>query len=327
MRLVVVGAGAIGGVVGGRLAQSGHDVALIARGLHGASIRADGLHLHDPTETVVVRPSVYETIEEAAIRADDVILIAVKSQHTVDVLDRLVACGEPDVPVVCLQNGVHNEREALRRFANVYGAVVMCPTVYLEPGHVRAHSGPTTGIIDIGRFPRGIDTVVEDLVAALASSTFSSIGQIDVERWKWAKLATNLGNAIEAVCGPPARQGPLGSVVLAEAHAVLDAAGIDYATADEDNERRGRHLDLQRVDGERRPGGSSWQSLARRDTSIETDYLNGEIVMLGRLHGVATPANELLQRLARRLALAGRGPGGYDDGELLAMIHVRRRWP
>ena len=55
--------------------------------------------------------------------------------------------------------------------------------------------------------------------------------------------------------------------------------------------RRGDRLRLQPVDGELRPGGSSWQSLARGVGTIETDYLNGEIVLLGRLHGVPTPAN------------------------------------
>ncbi len=278
--------------------------------------------MHGPAERVVVRPCVFDSIAHAAVRSADVVLMAVKSQDTVRLLDELSADAPPDVPVVCLQNGVHNEREALRRFANVYGAVVMCPTVYLEPGHVRAHSGPTTGIIDVGRFPHGVDSIVEDVVAAFTASTFSSTAQVDIARWKFAKLATNLGNAIEAVCGSSSRKGPLGDLVLAEAYAVLDAAGIDHASAEEDRERRGAHLNVQRVEGESRPGGSSWQSLARGRSSIETDYLNGEIVMLGRLHGVTTPANELLQRLARRLAEAGAGPGTFDHRELLESLQT-----
>lgn len=320
MRSIVVGAGAIGGVVGGRLAQYGHDVVLIARGDHGQSIRADGLHVHDPSQTVVVRPRVCENISEASVGTGDVVLLAVKSQDTVRALDELSACAESDVPVVCLQNGMNNEREALRRFPNVYGAVVMCPTLYLQPGHVRAHSGPTTGIIDVGRFPHGIDSVVETVVAGLASSTFSSTAQLDIARWKWAKLAMNLGNAIEAACGPSARRGAFSDVVLAEGYAVFEAAGIDYASTEEEAARRSHHLDVQPVEGEPRPGGSSWQSLARGSSSIETDYLNGEVVMLGRLHGVETPANELLQRLAQNLAKAGKGPGRFDDGDLLALL-------
>ena len=62
---------------------------------------------------------------------------------------------------------------------------------------------------------------------------------------------------------------------------------------------------MKPIEGVRREGGSSWQSLARGPGSIEADYLNGEIVLLGRLHGVPTPANELFQRLAGQVG--GRG--------------------
>ena len=87
------------------------------------------------------------------------------------------------------------------------------------------------------------------------------------------------------------------------------AAGIDFASADEDKERRGRpDAACGRSNGEFRGGGSSWQSLARGTGSIETDYLNGEIVMLGRMHGVPTPANELMQRVANEQARAGAAP-------------------
>ena len=139
-------------------------------------------------------------------------------------------------------------------------------------------------------------------------------------RWKYRKLITNLGNAIEAVCGPGVRGGELNDLVVAEAEAVLDAAGIDRVTEAEDLERRGDHLRLRRVGGERRQGGSSWQSLERGIGAIETDYLNGEIVLIGRLHGVATPANETLQRLANELASTRRPPGAHGEADVLAAI-------
>ena len=67
-------------------------------------------------------------------------------------------------------------------------------------------------------------------------------------------------------------------------------------------------------------GGSSWQSLQRGVGAIETDYLNGEIVMLGRLHGVATPVNETLQRLANQLAATRRPPGSYAESDVLGLV-------
>jgi 2-dehydropantoate 2-reductase len=77
---------------------------------------------------------------------------------------------------------------------------------------------------------------------------------------------------------------------------------------------------MKPIEGVRREGGSSWQSLARGQGSIEADYLNGEIVLLGRLHGVPTPANELFQRLAVEFAAEGRPPGSLSVDEVLALL-------
>ncbi len=112
-------------------------------------------------------------------------------------------------------------------------------------------------------------------------------------------------------------------MAAAEALAVFQAAGIDVATKAEEDERRG---DFHIVDSEarRRTGSSSWQSLARGAGSIEADYLNGEIVLLGRLHGVPTPANEALRRLANRLAREHIPPGSMDPAEIDAMVDALR---
>ncbi len=73
------------------------------------------------------------------------------------------------------------------------------------------------------------------------------------------------------------------------------------------------------IDQRRRPGGSTWQSLAR-GASVEVDYLNGEIVLLGRLHDVPTPVNELLQHATHHAAAAGTPPGAIPAAELLAAL-------
>ena len=70
------------------------------------------------------------------------------------------------------------------------------------------------------------------------------------------------------------------------------------------------------IDGQDRGGGSTWQSLARGG-AVEADYLNGEIVLLGRLHGVPTPVNELLQRAANAAARDKRPPESVPIEELL----------
>ena len=128
-----------------------------------------------------------------------------------------------------------------------------------------------------------------------------------------------------ARCGPAAGRGELAERVREEGEAALGAAGIAHASPAEDAARRGDLLSIRPVDGRVRTGGSSWQSLSRGTGSVEADYLNGEIVLLGRLHGVPTPANATLMRLANRLARDRTPPGAMGEGEVLAAVARARR--
>jgi 2-dehydropantoate 2-reductase len=254
-------------------------------------------------------------------REDDVVLLAVKSQDTEVALRQVRACAPRSVAVVCLQNGVANEPAALRRFAHVYGICVMCPASHLEPGVVVASSSPVTALLDIGRYPSGADDVAEQVAAALSSSTMESVVRPDIMRWKYTKLLRNLGNAVDAICGPGHRDTRLAGLAWEEGEACLEAAGIEHVTVDEDRARRGNRLNPgDDVSGYPRGGSSSWQSLARGQRTIETDYLNGEIVLLGRLHGVPTPVNVLLQATANRMAHDRAAPGSITADELLGLL-------
>jgi 2-dehydropantoate 2-reductase len=87
----------------------------------------------------------------------------------------------------------------------------------------------------------------------------------------------------------------------------------------EDRARRGDILRITRF-GATPAGSSSWQSLYRGTGSVETDYLNGEIVLLGRLHGVPTPVNELLRRRSNDLARTGGAPASLRAADLHAAL-------
>jgi 2-dehydropantoate 2-reductase len=320
MRFVIYGAGGIGGVVGGRLHQAGHDVVLVARGDHLLALQAGGLTLRSPDESVVLPIPAVSHPGEADLQPADVVVLAMKTQHTAAAVADLALVAPPGVVVACAQNGVANERIALRSFAAVYGVAVMLPATHLSPGVVDAWSTPVTGLLDIGRYPTGVDGTAEALAAAFGEATFDSKARPDVMRWKYRKLEVNLGNALDAVAGSAGRSSPLVDRAVAEAEAVFVAAGIDRASQEEDMARRGDLLRMRAIGGERWEGGSSWQSLARGAGSIETDYLNGEIALLGRLHGVPTPVNDLLQRLAREAAAAARPPGHLSPDEVLARL-------
>jgi 2-dehydropantoate 2-reductase len=321
MRFVVIGAGAIGGVVGVRLHQSGHEVQLVARGAHYDAIKRGGLTLETPVERVTVELPVAPAPADAGMRADDVVLLATKSQDGEAALDALRDAAPATTPVVCLQNGVVNERVALRRFASVYGAVVMAPTAHLEPGVVEAYGTALTGSIDVGCYPSGVDDRAQEVCRALASSHFDSEPRAEIMRHKYAKLIANLGNAVQAICGPEAAVGDIVRRLQEEGRTVLKAAGIEFEVPDvADISGRWQRWQMGEIEGRGRAGGSTWQSVARGAGSVETDYLNGEIVLQGRLCGVPTPVNELLQSLAREMVRERHGPGWLSPEQVLARL-------
>lgn len=322
MRFIVFGAGAVGGVVGGRLAQSGHDVVLIARGPHLATIQANGLRIESPTGDAVVDVEAVGTPSEIDWRDGDVVLLGVKSQDTDGALDALCAALPHDLhrlPVACLQNGIENERRALRRFPNVYGIHVMLPADHLEPGIVQARSDPITGAVNIGRYPTGVDGVTDEIAAAFRASTLLSDPTPDVMAQKCAKLLLNLGNAVQALCGDEAFRGTTARAARDEGRRVFDTAGISVAPDDFDAAQRS-YFKIQSIKGQPRGGGSTWQSLARGAAAVETDYLNGEIVMVARLHGLDAPINEALQHLTNEAARNGSAPGSMTADELTEAV-------
>jgi 2-dehydropantoate 2-reductase len=195
----------------------------------------------------------------------------------------------------------------------------MSPALHLEPGVVAAYSDPIPGLLDVGCWPEGVDEVAVALSGAFAASTFDSHPIPDVARWKYTKLLLNLGNAVEALCGPTSFGGELWTRAREEGEAVLDAAGIAHASEQEDVARRGDLLRWAPVDGHRRPGGSTWQSLATH-RPVETDDLNGEIVRIGSETGVSTAVNALLVRAVHELAASGAEPGSFTESSLLARL-------
>ncbi|MER6558125.1 2-dehydropantoate 2-reductase N-terminal domain-containing protein [Streptomyces sp. NPDC001027] len=327
MRYVIIGAGAVGGTIAGRLAEAGQQVVLVARGAHRAALAADGLRLRVPEGLLTFRlPVVESPAELGVLRADDVLVLAVKTQ---DAESALRTWGPVPVegggaaaerlPLFCAQNGVESPRLALRRFRHVYGVCVWLPSTHVDPGMIAAAGAPLTGILHLGRHPHGVDDTVRRVAADLEKARFEAPVAPDVSRWQYAKLLSNLANALEAVSGPVGdpRAEALYARVRAEGESVLRAAGIPYASADEQRAARGDKITLVPLDGAPRGGGSSWQSLSRGTGTIEADHLNGEIVLLGRLHGVPTPLNELLQRLANEFARERRAPGSLPLTDLL----------
>jgi 2-dehydropantoate 2-reductase len=316
MRFVVLGVGAVGGVVAGRLFEHGHDVVGIARGAHFAAMRERGLQLVDPDRKVTLAMPVVDAPAAVDWRVDDIVIITTKTQDSTAAFDALAASAPRETPVVCAQNGVENERLALRRFEHTYGICVMLPAEHLEPGVVHASSAPVSGLLDIGRYPSGTDDIAVAVANALGDSTFESVPRDDIMRWKYRKLIMNLGNAVEALFVPGDDALELARLARREGSAVLRAAGIGVATIEEDRDRRGDRLTPRLSRG----GGSTWQSLRRGAGSLETDYLNGEIVLVARGLGMPCPVNARLQAMANAAARRGIAPATMRAADTLATL-------
>ena len=329
LRYVVFGAGAIGATIGARLFESGHNVVLIARGPHLEAMRTDGLRFGDPERTRVLRIPLAGAPAEVSWRPDDVVILAVKAQGTTGAVQDLMAVAPPSIAVVCAQNGVENERVALRSFASVYGMVVMMPATHVVPGAVDADSLPIVGVLDVGRYPDGSDDVARAIAADLSGSGFRSDSDPAIMRWKYDKLLVNLATPLRAMCGPESDDDDVArklrasvvAALTAEALACFERAEITLPT---EVERAARWDAVTPRPIPRRPrvAGSGWQSLARGTGNIESDYLNGEIVLMGRLQGVATPTNEAVRRLSNDTARQKLPPGSRTLADVAAAAHL-----
>jgi len=316
MRYVIYGAGAIGATIGGRLHHAGSDVTLIARGAHREALERDGLRLQTPDADDLLRVPVAEAPNGLDLGPKDVVVLAMKGQDAVPARDALAVAADPGVAVVCAQNGVENERAAARRFANSYGMLVYVPAQHLEPGVVQVFAGPTHGVLDLGRVPHGADERAEWIAADLSDAGFASRASERIMHFKYVKLLDNLGNAIDALLEDGGEPEELERRARKEGLRCYEAAGIEVASNEEMGERTSLMSPMRAVAGSEHQGGSSWQSMVRGTGAIEADYLNGEVVLLGRLHGVPTPVNEALQRLARAAARERRQPRSMSLAEI-----------
>jgi 2-dehydropantoate 2-reductase len=335
MRVVVYGAGGVGGTIGARLHMSGTEVVLIARGAHFDALKNDGMRFVAADGEHRLEIPVASHPGDVDWQETDLVLLTVKSQHTVDALDALAASASRAVPVVCGQNGVANERMALRRFERVYGMLINLPAIHLEPGLVVTHASGVGGILDTGCYPGGTDDVVDELMARLTDAGFSARPDERIMRKKYAKLLGNLGNIVQAATVGPEGRGSQGEEqaeasrqifrrLRMEALACYEAAGIDCASAEDVRARREDTYRMVDVPGFPRAGGSSWQSISRGTGNVETDFLNGEITLLGGLHDVPTPANRICQTIASRMLRERLPVGWLEPSELLDMMREKQ---
>ncbi len=315
-RYVVIGGGAVGGVVAAQLSLHGHPVVLVARGEHGQRIAADCLLVRRPMGADVVKLGVAAGPAEVQLRGDDTLVLAVKTQDSESAVAQWAwqpvydASGHEvgtaaELPILTLQNGRATEDIALRRFRRVYGTTVAIAASFLSPGEVVSPSVDPVGVFWIGRYPGGSDQLQEEIVADFNHSALGAFSVTDIQATKAAKLLGNIQyNGVDLLEGSAQDKADARALIRDEAAAVLEAAGVRLPP--------GGVLDhgeftisIQPVDGHDRGKSSTWQSFTR-GVSNEIDFLHGEIALLARKHGLAAPYNERLQHLLNAHHLEGQ---------------------
>ncbi|RWR09099.1 ketopantoate reductase family protein [Paenirhodobacter populi] len=324
MRYIIIGAGAVGASLAAEFELAGIEYLLVGRGTQLSHLQQHGLSFRRPSGTRIV-PLKLTDQAGLRLRHGDVLVLTVKTQDAEETSAALAVLPleggglGADLPIVTLQNGLATERIAARRFANVYGASILVPAIYTETGRVKVLSGPQLALVTVGRFPSGRDAVSAQIVADLTRANSLAEEREDIQRWKAAKLLRNVKNVLELFASAPEDLEQAGRAMVAEAEQALRAAGYDPAR---NEERRVSIAEWKVLRDEEEPTGqSTWQSFVRGARS-EVDFLNGEIVLLGRLHGVATPWNHAAQRLAAELAARGGAPGEIELSTLIAQARA-----
>jgi len=330
-----MGAGAIGGYVGGRLAAKGAtEVTLIGRKALADAIGRHGVTLREFDHDEHVDAAMVRVEEDAhALSSCDVVFCCVKSGATAEAAKILANVLEPATVVVSLQNGLRNPeilRAALPR--NPVLPAVVSFNAMIREGAVfhRTTSGP----LIIETRPEGQDRPWVDALRA-SGMEVEEVRPIAPEQW--TKLLLNLNNAVSALSGVPTRDMILSrryrrviARLLDEALDVLHEAGIRTAKF------RGVSVRVMsfimklptpivrvviraqlRVDPEART--SMWTDL-KRGRVTEVDFLNGEIVRLADEHGVAAPINRRIVELVHEAERAGAGSPRMSAETLLRSL-------
>ncbi len=319
MRIAILGAGALGSVLGSLLWRAGEDVVLVGRAAHVAAIRAAGLTV----EGVLGGFNATPHAEECLSARPDLALLTVKMPDVVTVLRENRAMLDA-VPIVVLQGGIGGEELAATVIpaAQLVSGVVSLHAQCLLPGHVVLMEAE--GLL-IGRPSGTNDGVVEWIRRVLEEAVPTSV-TTNIRGAQWTKLIVSVNNVLPALTNASFREvyrdrflRRLAVGLMREGIAVAQRAGVRLESLP------GTPVPLVRLVGvlpavmagatpARRAArlethwphkGFTWQSLARaRPTEIE--QLNGEIVRIGREVGVPTPLNEVVASLLRRVGTERR---------------------
>lgn len=294
MRIAVVGAGAVGGYFGGRLAKAGNEVWFVARGKHLQALRAHGLHVESPKGDFVVQP-VQSTIDPAEIGHVDVILLCVKAWQVLEAAPSLHPMIATETCVLPVQNGVEapNQLASVLGKKQVLGGLCRIISMVAEPGKIR-HLGAEP-YVALGELDNRPSERVRKLRETLAAAGIKAEIPPDIQVATWEKFLF-----ISAVSGVGAvTRAPIGVIRrLPETRRMLEQAMQEIF-----NVGQAHHIALSSeiirktvgfIDGLPADGTASMQRDIMEGRPSELEAQNGAVVRLGLEAGVETPLNAFI---------------------------------
>lgn len=291
-RVAIVGAGAIGSLIGALLARR-TNVILVCREGHAAAISGHGLEVTGVDGFV---QELRATTAPSCVAEADLVILTTKAFDLEPTLSQMGPHLSPDARVVLMQNGLGNDdmaRAALPQATILRGLTYMGVT-FTKPGHVvwTARGRTTIGA------PFGTSQDSAEAVGALfREAGLETATSSDIRRDVWHKTLGNIGiNALGAVMGMKNAKLVENAYTLAimeflvsEAERVAEAAGYAFNSFDE-------VVELARATGSNKNSMLQDVEAGRR---TEIDFLNGAIVRLAKESGIGVPYNECLTRLVK----------------------------
>ncbi len=291
MKILVLGAGAVGGYFGGRLSAAGHEVFFTARGEHLKTLRTSGLSVRSCQGDFHVRPQAAERFEP--ITGLDLILICVKHKDTAYLLPELKEQAGETTAVISLQNGADSERFFIDAAGSkkVIGGIAYIGAALKEPGKIE-HTA--RGVITIGELDGAASQRTEEIKRMFEEAGVKCNISTNIKKDKWEKLMWNVGfNGLCALTRLPVHpllnHPPTRIIIkklMEELVAVAHSAGVPVNTALPD-----KYIENTLKGGEVYP--STLQDVKQGKTT-EINIMNGTVVEEGGKHGIATPYNELI---------------------------------
>jgi len=303
MRIAVMGAGAIGGYFGAKLALSGQEVHFIARGEHLDELQRSGLRVESVDGDFAVAPGpggVLATADPAGVGPVDIVMFCVKSYDTEVAAEQLAPMIGPSTGVISLQNGIDNEEKLVARLGpdHVMGGVAFIFAQRSGPGMIR-HTGGARRIV-FGELDGTSSTRASAFLEACQRAGFPAEISPDIRAALWSKFAficaqAGLTAAVRLSIGE-IRDAPeswaLFRRVVDEALAAARAEGIDLPADQADRL-------VAMAAGLEADGRSSLHDDLVAGRRMELDALLGELVRRGRLHAIDVSASEALVAILR----------------------------